>query len=181
MIHPQQRELARNKVKQILQSVSIVLTPEETEQIEVADFGLNDLDRVGLQLITYINTDRVCAKELVLFPNQTCPQHYHPSVNGLPGKEETFRCRWGDVYLYVPGDPTPNPKALAPQGLEKYFPLRHEVHLRPGEQYTIPPETPHWFQAGPQGAVVSEFSSKSTDEFDIFVDQRIIRDPNAGE
>ena len=76
--------------------------------IEVADLGLGELDRTGLQLVTYINTERVCAKEVVLFPRQTCPEHCHPPVFGEPGKEETFRCRWGTVYLYVEGPPASN-------------------------------------------------------------------------
>ena len=40
-------------------------------------------------------------------------------------------------------------------------------------KYTIMPNTLHWFQAGPEGAVVSEFSTKSRDEFDIYTDPRI--------
>lgn len=35
------------------------------------------------------------------------------------------------------------------------------------------PDTFHWFQAGPEGAVVSEFSTKSQDEYDIYTDKRI--------
>jgi D-lyxose ketol-isomerase len=177
MVNQRHHEIARNRVKQILQNVAITLTADEAERIEVADFGLNDLERVGLQLLTYINTERVCAKELVLFPGQTCPEHYHPPVDGHPGKEETFRCRWGEVYLYVPGELTEDPKGRMPQGLESYFTMRHEIHLRPGEQYTLLPETPHWFQAGPLGAIVSEFSTKSTDEHDVFIDPRIVRAP----
>ena len=49
----------------------------------------------------------------------------------------------------------------------------HEIILNPGEQYTINPNTLHWFQAGPDGAVVSEFSTKSRDEYDIYTDPRI--------
>lgn len=41
----------------------------------------------------YVNTDRVCAKEMVLFPHQACPEHRHIGMDGAPGKEETFRCR----------------------------------------------------------------------------------------
>ena len=33
----------------------------------------------------------------------------------------------------------------------------------------------HWFQAGDEGAIVSEFSTRSRDEFDIFTDLRIRR------
>jgi D-lyxose ketol-isomerase len=53
----------------------------------------------------------------------------------------------------------------------------HEIVLRPGEQYTIPPNPKHWFQAGEEGAVVSEFSSLSLDDKDIFTDPRIVRVP----
>ena len=67
----------------------------ERERIEVADFGLGRLDEIGLQIVVYVNTERVCAKELVLFPRQLCPEHRHPPVGADPGKEETFRCRTG--------------------------------------------------------------------------------------
>ena len=77
----------------MLAEAGIVLTPGEREAIEVADFGLGELERYGLQIVVYVNTERVCAKELVLFPRQACPEHRHPPVDGSPGKEETFRCR----------------------------------------------------------------------------------------
>ncbi len=51
----------------------------------------------------------------------------------------------------------------------------HEVVPSPGEQYTIPPNTLHWFQAGDEGAIVSEFSTTSRDEKDIFTDPAIRR------
>lgn len=53
--------------------------------------------------------------------------------------------------------------------------MRHEIVLHPGEQYTIPPDTLHWFQAGDEGAGVSEFSTRSRDKFDIFTDPQIRR------
>ena len=138
----------------MLAGAGIVLTPAERDAIEVADFGLGRLDEIGLQIVVYVNTERVCAKELVLFPHQTCPEHRHPPVDGDPGKEETFRVRRGEVRLNVAG---------------------HEVVLRAGEQYTIPPDTLHWFRAGDEGAIVSEFSTRSRDELDVFSDPRIVR------
>ncbi len=177
MITRKEYEDARRRTLEMLDEAGIVLTPGERERIEVADMGLGDLERIGLQIITYVNTERVCAKELVLFPGQTCPEHRHPPVEGEPGKEETFRCRAGEVYLYVPGEPTPDPKARIPAGKEAYFTARREVILRPGEQFTIPPDTLHWFQAGPEGAVVSEFSTRSRDETDVFTDPAIRRAP----
>lgn len=176
MITKEQLREARRRTVEYLDKAGIVITPEEAMNIEVTDFGLGDLERTGLQLVVYINTDRVCAKELVLFPRQTCPEHRHPPVAGEPGKEETFRCRWGRLYLYVPGEPTPRPHARPPAGREQYYTVWHEIVLHPGEQYTVKPNTLHWFQAGDDGAVVSEFSTTSRDETDIFTDPDIVRE-----
>ncbi len=138
-----------------LEAAGIVLREEDRAAIEVADFGLSRLPEVGLQVLVYVNTDRYCAKELVLFPGQTCPEHRHPPFEGTPGKEETFRCRRGRVTLWVDG--------------------AGELELGPGDQHTIPPDTLHWFRAGPDGAVVTEFSSASRDELDVFSDPAVRR------
>jgi D-lyxose ketol-isomerase len=150
---------ARERAAAALAAAGIVLTDAEREAIEIADFGLGRFEEIGLAVVVYVNTERVCAKELVLLPGQICPEHRHPPVDGDPGKEETFRCRTGVVHLHVEG--------------------QDEIVLRPGEQFTIPPDTPHWFQAGPDGAVVSEFSTRSHDELDVFTDPRIVRSPAA--
>mgnify|MGYP000082518804 CR=1 FL=1 len=181
MLSREQFENAQHRAAEILDRAGIVLTPEERANIEVADFGLNMLDEIGLEIVVYCNTDRCCAKELVLFPGQICPEHRHPDINGQPGKEETFRCRAGQVMLYVPGDPTPNPQGRVPAGREQAFTVWHEVILNPGEQYTLQPNTLHWFQGGPNGAIVSEFSTKSVDEADIFSDPQIQRIPEVAE
>ena len=181
MISKEQFIAAQNEAKYYLSRAGIVITAKEASNFEIADFGLNELKTTGLELVVYVNTDRVCAKELVLFPRQTCPEHFHPPVEGELGKEETFRCRWGDVYLYVPGEATPNPRARPPKGRESTYTVWHEIILRPGEQYTLAPNTPHWFQAGDEGAVVSEFSTRSRDESDIFTDPQIRRAPIVAE
>jgi D-lyxose ketol-isomerase len=146
---------ARERAAAMLADAGVVLTPDERAQIEVADFGLGRLEETGLQLVTYVNTERVCAKELVLFAGQTCPEHRHPPVAGEPGKEETFRCRTGVEHLHVEG--------------------HDEIVLHPGEQFTIMPDTLHWFQAGDEGAIVSEFSTKSRDETDVFTNPAVVR------
>jgi D-lyxose ketol-isomerase len=181
MLTAAQVTAARERARGFLERAGIVLTPEEASSIEVADFGLGELERTGLQLVTYVNTARVCAKELVLFPRQTCPEHRHPPVDGEPGKEETFRCRWGRVYLYVAGQGGVREAAACepPAGRERTYTVWNEVVLEPGGQYTIPPDTLHWFQAGHEGAVVSEFSTRSRDERDVFTDAAIVRAPQA--
>ncbi len=156
------------------EKANIILTEAEKQNMEIADFGKGKVDELGLQLVVYVNTERVCAKEMVLLPHQTCPEHKHvPSSEGA-GKEETFRCRYGEVYLYLPGETEADGiRAKLPNSDVTVF---REIVLRPGEQYTIMPETLHWFQAGPDGAVISEFSTRSTDETDVFTDDTIVRE-----
>jgi D-lyxose ketol-isomerase len=137
-----------------LEAAGIALSDSERAAIEVADFGLSRLREFGLLVLVYVNTDRYCAKELVMYPGQTCPEHRHPPFDGTPGKEETFRCRIGRVHLWVGGA---------------------EIVLGPGEQHTIPPDTLHSFRAGPEGAIVTEFSSASRDDLDVFTDPAVER------
>jgi D-lyxose ketol-isomerase len=168
----------RKRTLEFLKKTHIAVTKREAENLEVADFGLNDIKNIGLELIVYENNERYCAKELVLFPRQTCPEHRHPPIDERNiGKQETFRCRWGLVYLYVDGPPTARPDAKLPKKYHDCFTVWHQVTLRPGDQYTLPQNTLHWFQAGDRGAIISEFSSKSMDETDIFTDKNIRRVP----
>jgi D-lyxose ketol-isomerase len=159
----------------LFHKAGLVIAPEEEPRIEVADFGLGQFEQTGLGVLIYVNTQRVCAKEIAMLPRQTCPEHWHPTLNGRPGKEETFRCRWGEVYLYVSGDDTAQRQAKPPAGREDTYTVWHEIILKPGQQYTLAPDTRHWFQSGDQGAVVSEFSTTSTDEADRFTDPEIAR------
>jgi D-lyxose ketol-isomerase len=174
MLTQAERDAARKRAAAELAEAGIALTPSEVDAIEVADFGLSRLDETGLEVVVYVNTERVCAKELVLFPRQLCPEHRHPPFAGTPGKEETFRCRSGVVYLYTEGEPAPRPAARVPA--DGVFTVWREIVLRPGDQYTIPPDTLHWFQAGDEGAIVSEFSTQSRDDLDVFTDPRIQRE-----
>ena len=176
-------EDARRRALELYEKAHIVLTQEEKDHLEVADLGLGRLEETGLQIVTYVNTERCCAKEMSLFPGQTCPEHRHAPIPELnyPGKEETFRCRYGVCYVYVDGEPTENPFCQPPKGDEAYYTAKHQVILHPGDQFTMEPNTRHWFQAGPEGAIVSEFSTKSLDEYDIFTDPHIKRVPTLEE
>src|SRR2546423_282577 len=120
----------------MLAKAGITLTEEECVTIGVAVLGRGELEATGRHLFTYVTPERVCAKELILFPRQTCPEHRHPPIKNEAGKEETFRCRWGEVYLYVEGDSVKREaaKASPPAGREHTYSVWHEITLAPGEQ-----------------------------------------------
>ncbi len=172
-------EKARERVLKLYEKANIILTDEEKENLEVADFGLKEYEQTGLACVVYVNTERCCAKEMALLPGQTCPEHRHAPIPeiGYPGKEETFRCRYGTCYVYVDGEPTVETACQPPKGREQWYTVAHEIVLKPGMQFTMKPNTKHWFQAGEEGCVVSEFSTKSYDEYDIFTDPGIVRIP----
>lgn len=99
-----------------------------------------------------------------------------PDEANNPGKMETFRVRSGRVYLYVEGECDRDAiAATVPSAPEDAYTVFHEVALQAGDQYTIAPDTRHWFQAGDAGAVITEFSSRSRDDLDVFTDVRIRR------
>lgn len=175
MISTEKQLDLKKQALEMLKKASIAITEEEYKNMEVVELGLGIPEIIGLQIIVYENNDRYCAKELIMLPRQTCPEHRHPPISpSNPGKQETFRCRYGEVYLYVPGEPKKEPKAVL-KARREYFTVWHEIVLKPGQQYTLPPDTLHWFQAGDEGAIVSEFSSTSMDETDIFTDPDIKR------
>ena len=165
----------KKSILELYNKANIILTEEEKNKLEIVDFGLNDIYNEGLQLIIYVNNERYCAKEMVLLPKQACPEHKHPTrKNGDTGKQETFRCKYGMVYLYTEEE---NGKGdiQKPERNSKYYTAEKRIVLFPGDQYTIPANTKHWFRAGEEGAVITEFSSNSEDSSDVFTNPNIIR------
>jgi D-lyxose ketol-isomerase len=106
MITRDQQRNAQICSAEMIRAVGIQITDEEANNIEVVDFGLKNLEREGVQVLTIVQTERISIKVLVLFPNQTEPEHLHPPVADDPGKEETVRVISGTVYFYIPGDDT---------------------------------------------------------------------------
>lgn len=166
---------AQKRAAALLEESGIAIRPEEYGHIDVVDFGLSELESSGGQILTLVNTEKIAAKLLAMFPGQTLPEHRHPPLGDYPGKEETIRCAWGTLYLYGPGEPTPNPKGQPPHHRHDTYTQWHEWVLQPGDQVTFPPNTLHWFQGGPQGAVVWSFSTKAIDVQDLFTDPEIVR------
>ena len=172
----------QQQAAEIIRRGGIALNDSEVATIEIADFGLGRYEQIGLAIHIYVNTKRVCAKELAMLPRMMCPEHLHPDVDGEPGKEETFRVRAGEVFIYTPGKHSDDDKAAAlariPEDKRDSVTVFHCHHLQTGDQLTLPPNTKHWFVAGDAGCVLSEFSTRSRDEADIFTDTTIQRVPD---
>jgi len=167
---------AQRRAAELLKRTGVALREEELASIAVADFGLGELEESGGQILTLVDTREIAAKLIALFPGQTLPEHRHPPLGDYPGKAETLRCEWGVAFLYTEGNPTPEPRGHPPAHRRHTYTAWHEVVLTPGEQFTLPPDTFHWFQAGPEGGVVWSFSSRAVDVQDIFTDPEIRRE-----
>ena len=174
MITKCEKSSAQRRAAEMMRAAGIHIRDEEIDKIEVVDFGLSRLAAEGVQVFTMVSTDRMAAKVLVLFPNQTEPEHWHPQVGNDPGKQETVRHIWGDLRFYVNGDDNME-EGFIVDGKESAYTLRHELLLKPGDQLTFEPYEKHWFQAGPRGAVLYSFSTTVRDGLDGFTDPDIQR------
>jgi D-lyxose ketol-isomerase len=163
------------KSLKMIDDAGIHLTKEDRKKIVSADFGLSNIKKEGIQILTMFDTDRIAGKILVLLPNQTEPEHWHPTVGDDPGKEEISRAISGELYFYIPGDDNMKHGFIV-KGKEDCYTLRHEIVLIPGEHLILPAGTKHWFQTGTSGAVMFSFSTKVTDLLDQFTDKNIVRE-----
>lgn len=183
MITRKEFALAQQVGRKLLENTGVTLKNEELEKIAVADFGLSNLKTFGAQILTLVSTDAIATKLIAMHPFQILPEHWHPKTGEYAGKEETLRVEWGEMYLYSPGKPVQHPRAVIPDTKMDCFKSWHETIMKPGDQTTFFPETPHWFQSGPQGVVVWSFSTKVLDLQDQFTDpdiqrETIISDPD---
>ena len=177
MISRREQRDARAWAWQTAKRAGLILRDEEIERIEIADFGSSRLRQIGAQILTLEANAWVSIKVLILMPWQLEPQHRHPpcEVEQYPGKTEVLRSQWGELYHYGEGPQAPRPRARPGQDDRRYLTVWNETILRPADQIVVPPNTWHWFQAGPEGAVVWTISSKATDAVDQWSDPRVVR------
>ncbi len=175
MIHVDELKEVCSKAIELILEAGIHLTDVDKAKVTAADFGLSNLQKEGIQILTMFDTDRIAGKILVLLPYQTEPEHWHPSVGDDPGKEEVIRALGGELYFYIPGEDNMEKGFLVP-GKEDVYTMRQEVDMKPGDQLVLPAGTKHWFQAGPSGAVMYSFSTKVRDALDQFTDPNINRE-----
>lgn len=174
MITKEQQKTAQKRAAEMIRQAGIKITEKEANSVGIVDFGLSNLEEEGVQVLTLIQTERISVKVLVLFPNQTEPEHWHPPVGDDPGKEETVRVISGIVYFYIPGEDTLK-EGFIPEGKEYYYTMRKEIVMKPSDQITLAPGEKHWFQARDKGAVMYSFSTIARDALDQFTDPDIVR------
>lgn len=165
---------AQRRAAEMIRAAGITITEDEARSIEIVDFGLSNLEQEGVQVLTLIQTERISIKVLVLFPNQTEPEHWHPPVGNDPGKEEVVRVISGTVYFYVPGENNFK-EGFIVEGKQDCYTMRNEVVMKPADQITLAPGVKHWFQARDEGAVMYSFSTIARDALDGFTDPNIER------
>lgn len=153
----------------LLRRSGFPVTDAERETLEISDFGLGNLRSEGFAFIDTLRSARLRITLIALLPNQTLPQHLHPSYEGELGKEETIRVLSGQTKVYIKGKVTA-PDMLIPEGKDSFYTARQEIRLNPGEQYTVPPGIEHWFQGGPEGSVNICFQNRVDENRNLFWD-----------
>jgi D-lyxose ketol-isomerase len=175
MISRKDYEACQLEAATMIRDAGIYIKDNEFSTIEVVDFGLSNIRKEGIQVMTFFATERISAKVLVLLPNQTEPEHWHPPVGNDPGKEEIIRSVKGDLRFYIPGEGHVD-QGFVPDKKASCYSMRNEVILNPGDQLILAPGSKHWFQAGEHGAVMYSFSTCVRDGLDKFTDPDIVRE-----
>jgi len=166
----QVRTIEQQVIDMIERKGGFALTDDEKASVSVVGFGHEDFFSCGAAVIDTVMHPRYGGRLIAFLPNQWLPEHWHPDAPGEAGKEETFRVLWGQVSLFVPGEPTPGALERIPGGRGDSFTSRHEVVLKRAEQRTAPRGEKHWLAAGPEGAVALEISSAVRDSYDQLTD-----------
>lgn len=163
--------LVRAQAIELIRKSGFPVTDVELATLKLNDFGLGQLTVEGFEFIDFVLTPRLRISLLALLPNQTLPEHYHPSQGPESGKEETIRCLWGQTRVYIPGKPN-NSRVHIPTGKEALYTCRHEIILNSGEQWTFEPPMVHWLQGGPDGSVNLGMQNRVDETLNVFTDAK---------
>jgi D-lyxose ketol-isomerase len=146
------------------------------KKLFVTDFGLGRFTEAGLGVIVWWGDEKYnySGLDAFLLPGQIIPEHWHVKLKDVPEKMEAWLVRYGEVYAYAEGVPTPNMKARLAPADAAHATVKSERILRVGDIAGISrPLEKHWMQAGPQGAVFTEFSTFHTGEAVKFTDPKV--------
>jgi hypothetical protein len=75
--------------------------PSRTGRMEVAYFGLEELETIGLVVMTYVNTECVYAKEIIMFPYKSALSICTHQLEARMGRRKPSAADRGKcVYMY---------------------------------------------------------------------------------
>lgn len=146
------------------------------KKLFVTDFGLGRFTDVGLGAIVWHGDEKYnySGLDAYLLPGQIIPEHWHVKVGNVPEKMEVWLVRSGEIYTYAEGAPTSNMRAKLTDADAAHITVKSERILLVGEIAGISrPLEKHWMQAGPQGAIFTEFSTFHTGEAVKFTDAKV--------
>jgi D-lyxose ketol-isomerase len=153
---------------ELIQKANFPVSDEELKSLTVNDFGLDNLKEEGFGLVDLLRSERVRVNLIVLLPNQSLPEHLHPPYANEKGKEETIRVLYGTTRVFIEGEPDTDIRI--PKGKEQWYTASKKIELKIGEQFTIPSNIKHWFQAGNNGSVNIAFQNRVDESRNIFYD-----------
>jgi len=169
------QEAAREIYLRFLQQAGYPVNDAITQKLFVSDFGLGRFTEAGLGVILWWGTRRTTSAAWTPFCSRPDhPEHWHVKVRDIPAKMESWLVRHGEIYAYAEGEPTPNLKAKLAAADAANVTVKRERILGVGEIAGISrPLEKHWMQAGPQGAIFTEFSTFHTGEAVKFTDAEV--------
>lgn len=130
------------------------------EDFWTLDFGLGKFTEVGMAGTFWIihEAHDYTGHEIFLLPGQMIPEHWHEATDNARAKVEAWHLRHGSVTLVSEGEPTPGFEI--PPSHRDIAVARCATAIGPGETRALnAPLERHWMVAGPEGAIVSEYSS----------------------
>lgn len=146
------------------------------DNLVVTDFGLGQFTKVGMGMLIWSNDseNNYASVEVLLLPWQMMPEHWYVPAADAPPRVKTIHCRYGSAYLYGEGKPTKKIKGRLHEIQKLHTSVWTEQTLNVGEMTSYPkPAEKRWKQAGPAGAIFSEYSTYRTYKSIRFSDPNI--------
>ncbi len=146
------------------------------DEFWISDFNLNQFMTAGMAGIFWIiNMDhKFTGVEMFLLPGQSIPEHWHVATENASAKFESGHVRYGSITLFTEGSPLPDVEDRIPYFQRDIVKARKEQVLNAGDVgFTEKKEERHWFIAGQEGAIITEYASAHDGEGVRFTDPTI--------
>jgi len=112
-----EKEAAKQAYVDLLKWHDYELGENIRDSLWVTDFGLGQFAHVGMGVVVWANDakNNYSGVTVLLMPFQMTPEHWYVKTVEADPRPKTVHCRYGSVYLYGEGTPTPRVKAKVPK------------------------------------------------------------------